>query len=654
MRRCFMLIYLILTALSLSAKIKLPTLVGDHMVLQRDKPIRVWGFAKPAEMIHISFAGNGYNAKADARGTWHTNLSALKAGGPYQMILTGENTVTLNDILIGDVWICSGQSNMEFPLSIANNANEEVKKANYTNIRLYNVDKGIALTPRKESWGNWAVCNSESVKNFPAVGYFFARDVQQKINIPIGLINASWGGTVIESWISKEGLANEATFGDKAKQVATFDTVSYNKEHRHLHREWVKNFNNQDAGIADGKYTWAYNKLNTMDWKLIRLPTIWEFTGYSDLWEMDGIVWFRKKINLTQADIDTDATLNLGNIQNADMAFANGIMVGQTPDIWGKSRAYQIPHQLLKVGENIITVRIENYGGDGGFVDKSELFHLKTNSNNYSLAGEWHYKIGYTLTKFDRPEKEFGPNTAPTLMYNNMINPLIGLSIKGVLWYQGESNWNRAYQYRELFPRMITDWRYKFKQGDFPFLYVQLAGYHRKLQQPQSSTYWAEVREAQDMTLKVKNTGMVTAFDIGDSTNVHPKNKQEVGRRLALLAEKKVYGFSIDADGPRYKSFEIKENYIVVKITNSNKHLKANGKVSGFQISGADKKFYWANAQILNSNEIKVFSAQVPYPIAVRYAWEDEPAGANVYNGMNLPLFPFRTDTWKGLTDDYK
>lgn len=654
MRKCVLFVLLIGCCLSPKAKIRLPALVGNHMVLQRDKPIRVWGYAKAGEIVNINFAGVLYHTTTDTSGIWRVKLKALKAGGPYQMTLSGENNITLNDILIGDVWVCSGQSNMEFPLSIANNADEEVKNANYDHIRLYNVDKGITLTPRMNSNGSWVACNSQSVKNFPAVAYFFARDLQQQINIPIGLINASWGGTVVESWISKEGLQGEVTFGEKANQVAQFDTVAYNKEHRKLHQQWVDNFNRQDGGSSDGKYLWARNKVDTDDWKTIKLPTIWEFTGYTDLWEMDGTVWFRKKINLTQADIQDNATLNLGVIQNADETFVNGMKVGQTPDIWGKNRAYQIPHELLNLGENIITVRVENYGGDGGFVDRSELFYLKTKTNSYSLAGEWLYKIGYTLTKFDRPEKEMSPNTLPTLMYNNMINPLINLSIKGVLWYQGESNWFRAYQYRQLFPLMIADWRNEFNQGNFPFLYVQLAGYHRKLKQPEPSTYWAELREAQDVSLKVKNTGMVTAYDVGDSSNVHPKNKQEVGRRLALLAEKKIYGISVLADAPHYNSFQVKDNYIVIKVSNQGDRLTAIPKVSGFQIAGADKKFYWADADILNGTNIKVFSTLVQHPVAVRYAWEDDPADANVYNEAHLPLFPFRTDTWKGLTDGNK
>src|ERR1700761_3051308 len=280
MNKYLLLVVLNLVGLSTHANIKLPALIGDHMVLQRDKPIPIWGYAKPGEIIQIKFAGRAYQTITNTEGKWSTKLSPLKAGGPYKMVLSGENVITLNDILMGDVWICSGQSNMEFPLSIANNAEREIKNANYPHIRLYTVEKAIALTPKTEAKGNWSACSGESVKNFTAVGYFFARNLQQKINIPIGLINSSWGGTVIESWISKEGLQGEHTFGEKAKQAANFDTAAYNKEHRKVHQDWVESFNRHDAGFVNGQYVWANNQLNNNDWKPINLPTIWEFTGF--------------------------------------------------------------------------------------------------------------------------------------------------------------------------------------------------------------------------------------------------------------------------------------------------------------------------------------------------------------------------------------
>ena len=651
MKAIILTLFCLLSCYTVKADIKLPNLVGDHMVLQRNKPITIWGYANPKEKIEIEFLRSKINTVTNSDGKWRVTIPATKAGGPYIMTLKGENEIQLKDILIGDVWICSGQSNMEFQLSFAMNADKEISNANYPKIRLYTVEKKIILQPTDDTKGSWVACKSETAKDFSAVAYFFARELQKKLNIPIGLINSSWGGTVIESWISPEGLKGEPTFGEKALQVAKFDMASYNLEHGKMDSEWVANFNKQDEGNKDGKYFWASNAVDTSDWKLIDLPNTWEFAAIENLSQMDGIVWFRKDIVLNKDDLKGQSTLKLGVIQNADMAFINGAIIGKTPDIWGKYRSYTIPEGILKEGNNTITLRVENYGGDGGFNSKVSDFSLKTSIRLIAIAGSWNYKIGYKLTTFDRPEKEISPNTLPTLMYNNMVNPLINLSIKGVIWYQGESNWNRAYQYRELFPRMINDWRAKFSQGDFPFLYVQLANHHDKLGQP-SASYWAEVREAQDMTLRLKNTGMIAAIDLGDAGNIHPKNKQEVGRRLALAAYKTAYKTPVNAYGPRYQSSEIKDGHILIHFSSTASGLLAKGAPASFQIAGADQKFVWAKAEIINKNTIKVYSADVKKPVAVRYAWEDNPSDANVYNSINLPAFPFRTDQWKGITAD--
>ncbi|GGI25348.1 sialate O-acetylesterase [Pedobacter mendelii] len=643
-----LLIFFILISAASQAEIKLPNLVGNNMVLQRDKPIKIWGYGEIGEKIQIAFAGKNVKTVVDANGKWQVKIPKMQAGGPFEMILQGKNKIILSNILIGDVWICSGQSNMEFNLQDVLNADVEVKQANFPQIRLYSIDKQISLTQKDDSKGNWNLCTSENAKYFPAIGYFFGRRINQDLKVPVGLINASWGGTVIESWISSEGLLGEETFGKKAQEVSKFDTAAYNQKQRLLNKQWVDDFNRGDEGFKNGVYTWANS--NTLNWSSISLPNGWEFTGKPDLWEMDGIVWFSKEIELNEKDLKKNAILNLGVILNADQAFFNGELIGKTGDSWGINRNYTIPQKLLKVGKNVLTVRIENYGGDGGFMSKANLFYLNTNERFTSLAGEWKYKIGYKLTTYNRPEKQISPNTLPTLMYNNMISPIIDLSIKGVLWYQGESNWDRGYQYRELFPRMISDWRNKFKDKNFPFLFVQLANYHKKNDNPADS-YWAEVREAQDLTQKVKNTGMVTAIDVGDPANIHPKNKQEVGRRLALLAEKQVYHLPVDSLSAVYESFIVKEKLITIKINNVYDGLKSKSDVLGdFQIAGADKVWYWANAKIVNKNIIEVFSEKVQKPVAVRYAWEDNPAEANVVNSKGFPLFPFRTDNWNGVT----
>ncbi|MFC4212323.1 sialate O-acetylesterase [Pedobacter lithocola] len=644
------ILFLCLSCLSLSgfATIKLPSLVGNNMVLQREKPIKIWGYGTPGEKIVVLFAGKEFKATTASLGKWKITMPKMKAGGPYQMVLNGENKIILSNILIGDVWLCSGQSNMEFNLQDVLNADREVMDANFPEIRLYNVDKQISLSEQENTKGSWNLCTSNNAKYFSAVGYFFGRRINQDLKVPIGLINASWGGTVIESWISKEGLIDEETFGKKAQEVAKFDTAAYNLKQRLLNNQWLKNFNLQDEGFKSGSYIWA--DANSSDWNNISMPNGWEFTGKPDLSEMDGIVWFKKEIELNAQDLKNNAILNLGVILNADKTFFNGVLIGKTDDAWGKVRSYNIPKKLLKIGKNIITVRIENYGGDGGFSKKADQFYINTNEITTTLAGEWKYKIGYKLTTYNRPEKQINPNTLPTLMYNNMISPIVNLSIKGVLWYQGESNWDRGYQYRELFPRMISDWRTKFEDQDLPVLFVQLANYHKKNDNPTDS-YLAEVREAQDLTQKVKNTGMVTAIDVGDAANIHPKNKQEVGRRLALLAEKQVYNLDVDSLSSAYEGFKINDKLIQLKFKNVYDGLKSKSGVPGnFQICGANRVWYWANAEIASKNTINVSSEDVQKPIAVRYAWEDNPAEANIINSKGLPLFPFRTDDWQGIS----
>jgi sialate O-acetylesterase len=637
---------------TLKAEIKLPALVGNNMVLQREKPIKIWGYAAPQEKISIQFNGKTTEVLTATDGKWTALLPKMKAGGPYKMTLTGENKIDLDNILIGDVWICSGQSNMEFALESGLNADQEIANANYPNIRLFSVDKKLSLKPESDTKGNWSLCTPETARHFSAIGYFFARQVQADVKIPIGLINASWGGTVIESWISTDGLANEPTFGRTATTVPNFDLEGYNTRHKKLNEDWVKNFNSQDQGFKNGQYLWA--DVNPSDWSNINLPNGWEFAGIKELMDLDGVVWFSKQIELSDDDLKGAATLNLGVIQNAEITFINGQQVGQSPDVWGLKRNYNIPVGILKKGMNNITVRVENYGGDGGFSITPKDFNLQTAAKKQDLSGNWKYKIGYRLTKYDRPEKELGPNTLPTLMYNTMIYPVINYGVKGVLWYQGESNWERGFQYRSLFPMMIADWRKKFNHADLPFLYVQLANYHQKLNEPGDS-YQAEVREAQDMTQKTRNAFMTTAIDVGDAANIHPKDKQTVGLRLAKLAEQTVYKMPVKGMHPAFNSYKTEGNAMFINFKNAEGLKTKDNKAPGnFQIAGADHKFYWAKAVLLPGNKIKVYTDKVSNPVALRYAWEDNPAEANVVNAESLPLFPFRTDNWKGLTDTNK
>lgn len=652
MKKSILLVCSLLFNIAAFSNVKLPALVGNHMVLQRDKPIKIWGYADENEAVKVRFAGNTITTTS-INGKWHLELPAMKAGGPFKMMIEGNNKIELEDILIGDVWLCSGQSNMEFNLKDAANGEYEVERAKNPSIRLFSVEKRLELTPIDDTKGKWAVCTPETAKYFSAVGYFFARDINNTLNVPIGLINASWGGTLIETWISKDGLKSEASLESKALSVPGFDTSAFNSAKRKQHEIWVNNFEKNDQGFG-GKYLWAQNSYNFSNWETINLPTIWEFTAIEELTGTDGVVWFKKEVELTENDLNKPAALNLGVIQNSNVTFVNGVQVGFTPDEWGRNTSYNIPDFILKPGKNVVTVRISNYGGDGGFASKPEALTLTSTHRTIDLSGEWKFKVGYKLSTYDRPEKEFGPNTAPTLLFNSMINPVGKFSIKGALWYQGESNWFRGYQYRDLFPRMIADWRAKFKHHDLPFLFVQLANYQEK-QVRTGNSYWAEVREAQDMTLKLKRTGMATAIDIGDAGNIHPTNKQEVGRRLALVAKNMVYDIPVVASGPRYQSFQKRGNILLVKFTSVAAGLKAKSTpVGGFQIAGENKVFEWAKAEIIDKNTVKVYHDAISSPVALRYAWEDNPSDANLINSVNLPAPPFRTDQWPGISYNNK
>ncbi|MDQ0639787.1 sialate O-acetylesterase [Pedobacter sp. W3I1] len=466
----------------------------------------------------------------------------------------------------------------------------------------------------------------------------------EKTKIPIGLIHTSWGGTIAEAWTSAESLKKMADFSAAVDQIQKSaknpSAISYEERVN----KWVKITTDKDSGNQDGQMKWALTE--SSNWKNMTLPTLWEDAA---LQNFDGVVWFTKKVTIPENWKTNGAKLNLGTIDDNDITFINGVKVGETAG-YNIGRTYTIPANLLKVGENIITVRVFDSGGGGGlYGDAKDLNLTNGSAEKISLAGVWKYKIGLDFKNIEpKPFEENGPNR-PTVLYNAMIHPYQQFSIKGAIWYQGESNADRAYQYRELFPTMIKDWRQKWAQGDFPFYFVQLANFMQVDHAPVESA-WAELREAQQKTLALPNTGMATIIDIGDAKDIHPKNKQEVGRRLALIALAKTYGQKINYSGPVYQSNKIEGKQIRLTFGNSENGLKAadGAALTGFAIAGADKKFYWAKASI-QGNQIIVSSDQVVNPVAVRYAWGNNPV-CNLVSNDGLPASPFRTDNWQGLT----
>lgn len=642
----------LLSSLLVQSKILLPSVFSDNMVLQQKTNVAVWGKATAGKAVKITVSWNkiNYGAIADASGNWKIKVATPGYGGPYSITISDGELLVLNNILIGDVWICSGQSNMEMPLAGWGkilNSEKEIVEAKYPNIRLLQADhitSNFPINDAKVANGGWQECSPKYVAEFSSTAYFFAREVYEKTKIPIGLIHTSWGGTIAEAWTSAESLKKMTDFSaavDKIQKSAKNpSTVSYEEKLQN----WVKMTTEKDSGYQAGETKWALAE--TTNWKSMTLPTLWEDAALKNF---DGIVWFTKKVNIPENWKTNGAKLNLGTIDDNDITFVNGVKVGETVG-YNVGRTYTIPASLLKTGENTITVRVFDSGGGGGiYGDAKDLSLTNNTTEKISLAGDWKYKVGVDFKNVEaKPYEENGPNR-PTVLYNAMIHPYLQFSIKGAIWYQGESNADRAYQYRELFPTMIKDWRQKWGQGDFPFYFVQLANFMQVDNTPVESA-WAELREAQQKTLALPNTGMATIIDIGDAKDIHPKNKQEVGRRLALIALAKTYGKKINYSGPVYQSNKVEGKQIRLTFGNTENGLKAadGAALNGFAIAGADKKFYWAKASI-EGNQIIVRSDQVANPVAVRYAWGNNPV-CNLVSNDGLPASPFRTDTWQGLT----
>jgi sialate O-acetylesterase len=654
---CLLTILAVVTSCSFfsgpATNIELTALFSNNMVLQQEMRNPVWGTADPGGRITVEIANQQKTVKVSSDSTWKVELDSLTVGGPYTLTVSGKDTITLNNVMVGEVWICSGQSNMEMPLAGGgriDNFEKEIAEANYPNIRLFHVDHTMSIKPKSRvpSKG-WQVCTPATIPEFSSTAYFFGRHLNKNLNIPIGLLHTSWGGTVAEAWTSGPSLKKMPAFVDAVENIENSTTSDKDllKNYINANAEWFQALEEKDTAVQTNGKAWQEPDLNTSQWKTMNLPTYWENAGMK---KYDGIVWFRKGINIPQSWQGKDLSIHLGPVDNVDVTWFNGEKIGgmNGPD---KPRIYKIPGELVKAGKNILVVRVLDLVGLGGIWGKpNELFVQNKNGRKISLAGTWKYRKTVSLKEIGpRPSNPTNPNR-PTVLYNGMISPVIPFAIRGAIWYQGESNAGRAFQYQTLFPTMINDWRANWGQGDFPFLFVQLANFQKVQPQPRDDD-WAELREAQLKTLALPNTGMAVTIDIGDAKDIHPKNKQEVGRRLALNALAQVYNKEIVYSGPIYKSMTVEGTKVRLTFDHINGSLKAKGsrKLKGFAIAGADKKFYWAIAKI-DGETIVVSSSKVKNPMAVRYAWASNPF-CNLYNQAGLPASPFRTDAWKGITE---
>ncbi len=641
-------------------KLKLAGIFSDRMVLQRGGPIPVWGWAAPGAKITVELAGRLAIATASADGAWRTTLPPMAAGGPFELKVVGPETIVLRDVMLGEVWICSGQSNMQFLLSAAYNPEQEVAAADYPNLRYFTVERTAKPAPQPDTRGEWYRCTPATGANISAVAYYFGREIQRNLGVPVGLIDSSWGGTIAETWTSREALLSEPFYRNMVEEYEL--ELRNPEEARRLWQsrqtEWAQKFQLHDTGNEAKSKAWAAPELNDNDWPEMYLPNLWQNAGHN----YSGVFWFRKTVDIPAAWAGQDLKLSLGPIDKSDVTYFNGVRVGglsfeKQADAWCTPRHYPIPGALVKAGRNVIAVRVFSHFNAGGFGGEPSAMQLSLGNGSapaLALADLWRYWVDLNFGLVPPPPPSGGPRgegnpNSPYMLYDNMILPLLPYAIRGAIWYQGESNADQAQRYRVLFPLMIRDWRAAWGQGEFPFLYVQLANYMARARDPGDSQ-WAELREAQTMTLAVANTGMAVTVDIGDAKDIHPRNKRDVGIRLALPALAKTYGFKdLVYSGPLYKSARVEQRSMRIEFEHVGAGLLARGgKLRGFAVAGEDRHFVWADAWV-DGNGVVLTSPQVPQPVAARYNWANNPDG-NLYNSSDLPAVPFRTDNWPGIT----
>ncbi len=616
-------------------------LFADNAVLQQGLTVPVWGTADPGEPVTVEFAGQSVSTTADSAGKWRVELSPMKASSePQTLTISGRNKIVLHNVLVGEVWICGGQSNMERHLGLQpgqkpiTDWEQEVRDAKYPEIRQFYVPQTKAFAPAQTVNGNWSVCSPDTVKDFTAVGYFFGRDLYLDRQVPIGLIHSSWGGTVAEAWTSEAALSRLPDFTDA---LAGLKNLVANPDQ--ARRETVARQEAWYARVDPGTQAspaWSAADLDTSTWKTMKLPAYWEDAGYPGF---DGLFWFRRTFDLPENWDGSDVELHLGAVDDNDTTWVNGLQVGATIG-YNLPRVYRVPGSVLQQTNNVIAVRVLDTGGGGGLWGGEDPMRMMVNAggqtNSIPLTGDWRYRQSVALSAVGWPPADYSqsPN-APTVLYNGMIAPLLPYAMRGVIWYQGESNVGRERQYRTLFPALIADWRQAWGEGDFPFLFVQIAPY---------SGNTPEIREAQLLTLEhTTNTAMAVTIDCGDANDIHPPHKQPMGARLALAARALAYGEKVEYSGPLFESVKIKGAKATLHFTHIDGGLMAqSGPLQGFTIAGEDKIFHPAQAEI-HGKTIVVHSAAVPKPVAVRYGWANVPEG-NLFNHAGLPASPFRTD----------
>lgn len=603
-----------------------PKLLSDGMVLQRDQPVQIWGKGTPGEKVRVSLAGAIGSTKVAEDSTWKVQLPPLPSGGPFQLQV---NVQTIHDVYVGDVWLAGGQSNMEWALKSGVIGREaEFANPDFPQIRFFKVAKDYSATEKADvSGGSWKIANAENLPDFSAVAWFFAKKNHLEKNVPVGIIESNWGGTPAEGWTEAQVLAEieERSFTEEAKDVIENrskwkEILAENEKKREMRDLLVRR---PDSLMAAEVASLGYTESG---WKSIQLPA-------SN--PLEHIAWVRKKFTLPSS---SPATLTLSRLEQMAFVYVNGVQVHYKD--WGAAMpTLEIPGELLKASQNVLTIRAINTWDNRPVVGSAGEMYVIQNGRKISLEGNWSYSN--SVVEPQLPKVEYH-NWRPGFMFNAMIAPLTNYSIKGVIWYQGESNAGRAEEYRELFGTMIQNWRSRWKMEFLPFLYVQLANFmERKEVQPDSK--WALLREAQTRILELPKTGMATIIDIGEEKDIHPKNKKDVGERLWLQARKVAFDEQILASGPFVKEIKREGDKLLVSFFDVGEGLKLafGEEVLGFYVEDAEGQFESVQGVISEKDQIALTIPEGITPVSVRYAWADNPQ-VNLINSIQLPAMPFR------------
>ncbi len=637
-----------------SAGLRLASVLTDHMVVQREQPVTLWGWAAPGSHVTATADGRSASATADEHGRWSLELDPLPAGGPYAItVAAGDRTETLDDVLSGDVWLASGQSNMEWPLQNTDRGAESIAAADIPGLRLLTVGRAQPAEPAPDiTTRGWAVSAPGSASGFSAVGFHFGRLLHEELGVPIGVINASWGGSPVESWMPERALREAGRYSAILGRMEAYNAAAANAAAgaQAAQQNWAAFIGELYASGADLGEGYEAAGLDDGAWPEIPVPGRWETTVAPDL---DGIVWFRRTIDLPAAWEGKPARLALGAIDDFDQTFVNGVAVGGTdpsvPNAYQRRREYDVPPGVLRAGKNVVAVRVIDVSGGGGFSGSGEDLRLTGDGlEPVALDGRWRYAVAADAEAEGWPSPPWilpgslDPMYRPVAMYNGMIAPITPLPIRGVIWYQGETNTGRSEQYRHLFPLFIESWREAFGNPDLPVLFVQLANYMQRAEQPGESG-WAELRDAQAAALALPKTGMATAVDLGEADDIHPRNKLDVARRLAANALAIEYGRDVPHRGPTPAEIAFEGREARVRFEHAAGLTTGDGRPpQGFALAERGKPFRRAEARI-EGDTVVLTAEGVEHPAEIRYAWADNP-DVNLYNEHGFPATPFRTD----------